>query len=147
MHRWAGQFFHTAQDKKLCGCIELIVESRRVRAVWPGNVNDYSLSCACKQNSVAVYPILVFLRVFVCLPHLSVETTTAPLRSAPQEILASADAYPVEFQSLNLELSGRHLKFGRGSHIVTIFMLAVCLFARVTIEKPSLPLEALVKIK
>src|SRR5438876_3039749 len=117
MHRWAGQFFHTAQDKKLCGCIELIVESRRVRAVWPGNVNDYSLSCACKQNSVAVYPILVFLRVFVCLPHLSVETTTAPLRSAPQEILASADAYPVEFQSLNLELSGRHLKFGRGSHI------------------------------
>src|SRR5437870_11399665 len=86
MHRWAGQFFHTAQDKKLCGCIELIVESRRVRAVWPGNVNDYSLSCACKQNSVAVYPILVFLRVFVCLPNLSVETTTALLRSAPQEI-------------------------------------------------------------
>ena len=50
MHRWAGQFFHTAQDKKLCGCIELIVESRRVRAVWPGNVNDYSLSCACKKT-------------------------------------------------------------------------------------------------
>jgi hypothetical protein len=48
---------------------------------------------------------------------------------------------------LNLELSGRHLKFGGGSHIVTIFMVAACLFASVAIEKPSLPLEALMKIK
>src|SRR5437879_6280359 len=129
------------------GCIELFMESGRIGAVWSGNVNDHSLSCAGEQNSIAVHPILVFVSIFVCSPRLSVKTTTEPLRSVPKKIFSPADAYPVKFQSLNLKLSGRHLKLGGCSHIITIFMVAACLFASVAIEKPSLPLEALVKIK
>ena len=50
-----------------------------------------------KQNSVAIHPILVFLKVFVRFPRLSVEVATEPLGSAPEKILTPADTNPVEF--------------------------------------------------
>src|SRR5579883_139363 len=133
MHRWGSQCFYAALDKELCRCIELVMESRRVGAVWLGNVNDHSLSGAREQNSVAVHPILVFLSVFVCLPCLSVKTATQPLRSAAQKVLSPADAYPVKFQSLNLELSCCYFKLGGRSDVVAIFVVTAWLFASVTI--------------
>jgi hypothetical protein len=107
------------------GRIELVVQSGRVGVVGLGKVNDHPLTCASEQHSIAIHSIFVFLGVFIRLPRLSVEVATAPFGSAPEKILALADANPVEFQSLNLELSGRNLKFGGGSHIVTILMIAV----------------------
>ena len=71
----------------------------------------------------------MFLGVVIWPPCLSIEVTTAPFRSAPEKILAPTEADPVEFQSLNLELGGRDLKFGGGSDIVTVSMVAVLLFA------------------
>jgi len=101
---------NTALDKELGGCLELIGESRRVGVVWPGNVNDHSLPRACKQNSVSINSILVFLRILVRLPGLSVEVATEPFRSAPEKIFIPAKTDPVQFQSLNLKLRGRDLE-------------------------------------
>ena len=95
---------------------------RSGRSVRPRHPRDMPVEPARLGTPFTRY--LCFCRIFICLPRLPVKVTAAPLRSAPEKILSPADAYPVEFQSLNLELSGRHLKLGGGSHIVTIFMIA-----------------------
>ena len=48
---------------------------------------------------------------------------------------------------MNFKLCCGHLKLGRRANIVTVFVIAVRLFARVAIEEPSLPFEALVEIE